>query len=208
MERADCQVEPVAKHAKLQFVRALHMQMQMQRRMFARECADHFGQGQGFVADGRVQHAQPDAAAQFSTQAGGVALETIDFAKQLDCETIQVSIAHAFPGTEFFDFAKEKGFITNEAMSDDGGHQMAHIEYPGLPVEYVMEMVHKFYDEYYFRPKAAFRVVWQAIINRDVPRLYTEAKSFMSLRAQRNKASRAAREANATKAQESVSMNA
>jgi hopanoid biosynthesis associated radical SAM protein HpnJ len=133
---------------------------------------------------------------------------TIDFAKQLDCETIQVSIAHAFPGTEFFDYAKENGFITNEAMSDEGGHQMAHIEYPGLPVEYVMEMVHKFYDEYYFRPKAAFRVVWQAIVNRDVPRLYTEARSFMSLRSKRNKAVRAVKEANAAKAQESVSMNA
>jgi radical SAM superfamily enzyme YgiQ (UPF0313 family) len=133
---------------------------------------------------------------------------TIDFAKQLDCETIQVSIAHAFPGTEFFDYAKENGFITNEAMNDDGGHQMAHIEYPGLPVEYVMEMVHKFYDEYYFRPKAAFRVVWQAIVNRDVPRLYTEAKSFMELRSKRNKAVRAVKEANAAKAQESVSMNA
>jgi hypothetical protein len=93
-------------------------------------------------------------------------------------------------------------------MSDEGGHQMAHIEYPGLPVEYVMEMVHKFYDEYYFRPRAAFRVVWQAIVNRDIPRLYTEAVSFMQLRAKRNKASRAAREANALKAQESVSMNA
>ena len=93
-------------------------------------------------------------------------------------------------------------------MSDDGGHQMAHIEYPGLPVEYVMEMVHKFYDEYYFRPKAAFRVVWQAVVNRDVPRLYSEAKDFMRLRSQRNKASRAAKEASAVKAQESVSMNA
>jgi hypothetical protein len=94
-----------------------------------------------------------------------------------------------------------------------------------------MEMVHKFYDEYYFRPKAAFRVVWKAIVNRDVPRLYVEAKSFMKLRAQRNKASRKMREENAlkppppagpsaplraslvaddatTKAQESVSMNA
>ena len=39
---------------------------------------------------------------------------TIDFAKELDCETIQVSIAHAFPGTEFYDYAKENGFITNE----------------------------------------------------------------------------------------------
>jgi hopanoid biosynthesis associated radical SAM protein HpnJ len=130
---------------------------------------------------------------------------TIDFAKQLDCETIQVSIAHAFPGTEFFDYAKENGFITNEAMSDEGGHQMAHIEYPGLPVEYVMEMVHKFYDEYFFRPKAAFRVIWQAVLHRDLPRLYTEARSFMKLRSQRNKASRAA---SALKAQDSVGQGA
>jgi hypothetical protein len=58
---------------------------------------------------------------------------TINFAKKLDCETIQVSIAHAFPGTEFYDFAKANGFIVNTAeMMDEGGHQMAHIEYPGL----------------------------------------------------------------------------
>jgi hypothetical protein len=69
---------------------------------------------------------------------------------------------------------------------------MAHIEYPGLRVDYVMEMVHKFYDEYYFLPKAAFRIVWRAIVNHDIPRLYTEARSFMQLRAQRNKATRRA----------------
>src|SRR6202034_151097 len=118
---------------------------------------------------------------------------TINFAKTLDVETIQVSIAHAYPGTEFYDFAKTNGFITNERMEDGGGHQMAHIEYPGLPVDYVMEMVHRFYDEYYFRPKAAFRVVWKAIINRDVPRLYTEAKAFLKLRAQRNRMVKEAR---------------
>ena len=118
---------------------------------------------------------------------------TINFAKTLDCETIQVSIAHAYPGTEFYDFAKANGFITNEKMEDGGGHQMAHIEYPGLPTDYVMEMVHRFYDEYYFRPKAAFRVVWKAIVNRDVPRLYVEAKSFLKLRAQRNRMVKEAR---------------
>jgi hopanoid biosynthesis associated radical SAM protein HpnJ len=110
---------------------------------------------------------------------------TIRFAKQLDCETIQVSIAHAFPGTELFDFVEKNGFITNKKMEDGDGHQMAHIEYPGLPVEYVVEMVHKFYDEYYFRPKAALRIVWKAIVNRDIARLYTEARSFMQLRSQR-----------------------
>ena len=93
------------------------------------------------------------------------------------CETIQVSIAHAYPGTEFYDYAKENGFIVNDGkMVDEGGHQIAHIEYPGLPKEYVLEMVHRFYDEYYFRPKAAWRVVSKAIVNRDLPRLYVEAK--------------------------------
>jgi radical SAM superfamily enzyme YgiQ (UPF0313 family) len=119
---------------------------------------------------------------------------TIEFAKRLDCETIQVSMAHAFPGTELFEYVEKNGFITNGALSDEAGHQMAHIQYPGLPVEYVMEMVHKFYDEYFFRPKAAFRIIWKAIVNRDIPRLYTEAQSFMKLRAQRNKSIRVAKE--------------
>jgi radical SAM superfamily enzyme YgiQ (UPF0313 family) len=119
---------------------------------------------------------------------------TINFAKKLDCETIQVSIAHAFPGTEFYDYAKANGFIVNTAaMMDEGGHQMAHIEYPGLPTDYVLEMVHRFYDEYYFRPKAAFRVVWKAFVNRDLPRLYVEAKAFLKLRSQRNKMVKEAR---------------
>jgi hypothetical protein len=60
-----------------------------------------------------------------------------------------------------------------------------------------MEMVHRFYDEYYFRPKAAFRVVWKAIVNRDVPRLYQEAKAFLKLRSQRNKMVKEARRSKA-----------
>ncbi len=134
---------------------------------------------------------------------------TINFAKTLDCETVQISIAHAFPGTEFYEYAEKNNFITNgNVMSDAGGHQMAHIEYPGLPAEYVFEMLHKFYDEYYFRPKAAARVVWKAIVNRDVPRLYQEARSFMKIRGERNKMVREAKEKNALRQQESVSMNA
>jgi hopanoid biosynthesis associated radical SAM protein HpnJ len=114
---------------------------------------------------------------------------TIDFAKSLDCETIQVSVAHAYPGTEFYDFAQKNGFIVNhQSMVDTGGHQMAHIEYPGLPTDYVMEMVHRFYDEYYFRPKAIYRIVKKAVFDSsERKRLYKEAKSFMKLRAARNR---------------------
>ncbi len=74
-------------------------------------------------------------------------------------------------------------------MVDEGGHQLAMIEYPGLPRDYVMEMVHRFYDEYYFRPKAIFRIVRKAFFNTsERKRLYKEAKSFMTLRAARNRA--------------------
>jgi hopanoid biosynthesis associated radical SAM protein HpnJ len=115
---------------------------------------------------------------------------TIRFAKHLDCETIQVSVAQAFPGTEFFDSVQKSGFVTNQKIEDGGGHQLAEIEYPGLPAEYVMEMVHRFYDEYYFRPEAALRIIRKAIVNRDVARLYAEARSFMRLREQDYNAAR------------------
>jgi hypothetical protein len=78
-------------------------------------------------------------------------------------------------------------------MTDDLGHQIAHIEYPGLPADYVMEMVHRFYDEYFFRPKAAWRVVSKAIANGDLKRLYQESRSFLKVRSQRSKMVREAR---------------
>ena len=120
---------------------------------------------------------------------------TIDFAKELNVETIQVSVAHAYPGTELYDYAKTNGFIINEKdMVDAGGHQVAHIEYPGLPADYVMEMVHKFYDEYYFRPKVWVPIVLGSLFkSSDRKRLYKEAKDFLKLRAARNKAVKEAR---------------
>lgn len=115
--------------------------------------------------------------------------QTIKFAKQLDVETIQVSIAHAYPGTELYEFARENGFIINEQkMVDQGGHQLAHIEYPALPREVAVEAVHRFYDEYYLRPKAVFRIVKKAVFDSsERKRLYREAKSFLKLRSQRKK---------------------
>jgi hopanoid biosynthesis associated radical SAM protein HpnJ len=113
---------------------------------------------------------------------------TIAFAKELDVETIQVSVAHAYPGTELFDFAAKNNFIINSKMVDEGGHQLAHIEYPGLPADEILHSVHRFYDEYYFRPKAVFRILRKAAFDSvERKRLYKEARSFLKLRSQRNK---------------------
>jgi radical SAM superfamily enzyme YgiQ (UPF0313 family) len=114
---------------------------------------------------------------------------TIKFAKELDVETIQVSVAHAYPGTELYDYAMKNGFmVADSKMVDDGGHQLAQIQYPGLPADYLLESVHRFYDEYYFRPKAAFRILRKAMFTSgERKRLYKEAKSFLKVRAMRNK---------------------
>src|SRR5271154_4017853 len=114
---------------------------------------------------------------------------TIKFAKELDVETIQVSVAHAYPGTELYDYAVKNGFMVGDnKMVDEGGHQLAHIQYPGLPADDILSAVHRFYDEYYFRPKAVFRILRKAAFDsNDRKRLYKEAKTFLKLRSQRNK---------------------
>ena len=114
---------------------------------------------------------------------------TIAFAKELDVETIQVSVAHAYPGTELYDYAVKNGFMVGDnKMVDEGGHQLAHIQYPGLPAEEILESVHRFYDEYYFRPKAIFRILRKAAFNSvDRKRLYKEARTFLKVRAMRHK---------------------
>ena len=114
---------------------------------------------------------------------------TIAFAKELDVETIQVSVAHAYPGTELYDYAVKNGFIVGDnKMVDEGGHQLAHIQYPGLPADDILSAVHRFYDEYYFRPKAVFRILRKAAFDgHERKRLYKEAKTFLKLRSARNK---------------------
>ena len=114
---------------------------------------------------------------------------TIAFAKELDVETIQVSVAHAYPGTELYDYAVKNGFMVGDnKMVDEGGHQLAHIQYPGLPADEILSAVHRFYDEYYFRPKAVFRILRKAAFNSDErKRLYKEAKTFLKVRSMRHK---------------------
>jgi hopanoid biosynthesis associated radical SAM protein HpnJ len=111
---------------------------------------------------------------------------SINFAKELDVETIQVSLAHPFPGTEFYDHVKKNGLITIDSMTDETGHQLPNYTYPGLDKGELVEWVERFYGEYYFRPKVAFRLVRKAIFdNKERRRLYKEAREYMALRSKR-----------------------
>jgi hopanoid biosynthesis associated radical SAM protein HpnJ len=113
--------------------------------------------------------------------------KSIDFAKELDVETIQVSIGHPFPGTEFYDHVKKNGLITiDEIMTDEAGHQLPNYQYPGLDRAELVEWVERFYGEFYFRPKVALRLIGKAMFdNSERRRLYKEAREYLSLRSKR-----------------------
>ena len=113
---------------------------------------------------------------------------TIDFAKGLDVQTIQVSIGHAYPGTEFYQYAQDNNLVRIK-MSDEQGHQLPNVLYPGILEEAEMvEWVERFYGEYYFRPKAAWRIVRKSLFDgHERKRLYKEAKDYLSLRAKRKR---------------------
>jgi radical SAM superfamily enzyme YgiQ (UPF0313 family) len=114
--------------------------------------------------------------------------KTIDFAKKLDTETIQVSIAHPYPGTEFYDYVKKNGLITIDSMTDDTGHQLPNVVYPGLDRGELVDFVERFYGEYFFRPRVVWRIVRKAIFNSDERRrLSKEAREYMALRTKRKK---------------------
>lgn len=113
---------------------------------------------------------------------------TIDWAKRLDTETIQVSIAHPYPGTEFYDWARAEGLITIAPMTDEAGHQLPNIVYPGLDRAELVEWVERFYGEYFFRPRVVWRIVRKAIFDgAERRRLAKEAREYLALRRKRKK---------------------
>jgi len=122
--------------------------------------------------------------------------KTIDFAKRLYTETLQVSIGHPYPGTEFYDYVKKNDLITIDSMTDEGGHQLPNVIYPGLDRADLVNAVEQFYGEYYFRPRVIWRVVRKAVFNSaERRRLYKEAREYMALRSKRKRFVSSQREA-------------
>ncbi len=117
--------------------------------------------------------------------------KTIQLAMQLDPQTIQVSISHPYPGTEFDEYVRRMGYLTGEEMTDDAGHQLPMLNYPRLSRQFMMEKVQEFYHRYYFRPRVILRFLRK--MARDLVfdrheffRLVGEAREYFETRAKRD----------------------
>ncbi len=106
--------------------------------------------------------------------------ETIEFAKRLDLNSIQASLASPYPGTEFYDLCKEKGWISSDNFIDDTGHQKCVINYPHLSNAEIFNSVEEFYNKFYFRPKYILRSIGRMIVDGEERRkLLKEGKQYL-----------------------------
>ncbi|MDD2542631.1 MAG: radical SAM protein, partial [Desulfuromonadaceae bacterium] len=106
--------------------------------------------------------------------------QTIDFAKQLDLNSIQASLASPYPGTEFYSLCIKEGWISSDSFLDASGHQKCVINYPNLSNTEIFNSVEEFYNKFYFRPKYIARSIGRMILDGDERRkLLKEGKQYL-----------------------------
>ena len=89
--------------------------------------------------------------------------ETIRFARAIDPDTIQVSLAAPYPGTALYREALERGWLTGPDLVDDDGVQASALGYPGLPRSEIFDSVETFYRRFYFRPRKMFAMAGEML---------------------------------------------
>ncbi|MDO8592371.1 MAG: radical SAM protein [bacterium] len=103
--------------------------------------------------------------------------KTIDFAIKLDPDEAQFNIAMAYPGTELFNWAKERGYIKSFNWSDYSYSNIV-FEMPNLDrakLKYYYELAHR---RFYFRPKLILRRLGRI---RTFDQLWQEVKGGLLL---------------------------
>jgi hopanoid biosynthesis associated radical SAM protein HpnJ len=87
--------------------------------------------------------------------------ETIHYACEIEPDTVQVSLAAPYPGTELYRQAREQGWLpqTPHDLVSRDGVQVAALDYPGLPHTEIFESVEAFYRRFYFRPRKIVAMV-------------------------------------------------
>lgn len=93
--------------------------------------------------------------------------ETIRFAKEMDPESMQASLAAPYPGTLMYQQAVENGWFQGTPLLSSDGIQIPSIQYPGLSAEDLEQACKRFYTKYYARPHVIWRFVKGMLRDRD-----------------------------------------
>ena len=116
--------------------------------------------------------------------------ETLDFAKEINPHTIQVSLAAPYPGTFLYRQAKENGWLYHEEseLLTQQGTQIAALNYPHLSHSEIFEAVEDFYKKFYFRPSKIASILAEMFTSPEIMkrRLLEGVEFFHFLRSRRD----------------------
>jgi hopanoid biosynthesis associated radical SAM protein HpnJ len=114
--------------------------------------------------------------------------KTIQFAKEINPHTIQVSLAAPYPGTTLYKQAVAEGWLQESDahhLVNEKGVQLAAISYPHLSKEQIFHSMEVFYKRFYFRPAKIWEIVREMMTSWEMTRrrLREGAEFFRFLRA-------------------------
>lgn len=107
--------------------------------------------------------------------------KTIEFATSLPLDTIQISGICAYPGTEIYEWAKQRSYLVPKDWSDwisKDKEQITLLNYPQLSKEEIDELIDKGLKKFYLRPRQIFRMILNIGGMADIRRKLYGVKSF------------------------------
>jgi len=110
------------------------------------------------------------------------AQKTIDYAKSLPLDTIQVSGIAVYPGTEIYEWAKDNHYITAKDWPDwvDENHeQVTLLSYPQMSKQQIDFYIDKALKEFYLRPKQIIKMAASIKNLSDIKRKAYGLRSFL-----------------------------
>ena len=110
------------------------------------------------------------------------AKRTVDFALGLGLDTLQISAAMPLPGSEYYDYCKEKGLLRAKSWEDwlDGGEQGAVVDYPDITLREINALVDDGLKKFYLRPQFILKFLFHNVNLHDFFRKLRGGWNFLS----------------------------
>ncbi len=105
--------------------------------------------------------------------------KTINFALSLGVNTLQFSAALPLPGTEYFEWCKNKGLLKSKDWRDwlRGNEQGAVVDYENLTIQEINKAVDEGLKKFYLNPKFIFKFIFK---NRNWNDLYRKIRGGLN----------------------------
>lgn len=112
---------------------------------------------------------------------------TIRYAIDLPLRIAKFDVGAPYPGTEFYSFARDNGYLRVTRYEDFDQNASAVVEYPGLSREEILDGVRRAHRRFYLRPRILARLAREALDPKALLTLSLIARDQFAMLAGRGK---------------------